>query len=63
MSSFYRYLRDRKNNPLNGRQAIVATGLKVMRIIFHLAKTGECYDSSKALGNTRLQQIASLSAA
>ena len=60
MRSFYRYLRDRKNNPLNGNQALVATGLKVMRILFHLAKTGECYDPGKALGEVRLQQIASL---
>ena len=60
MRGFYRYLRDRKNNPLNGTQAVVATGLKIMRILFHLAKTGEHYDPSKALGTVRLQQIASL---
>ena len=28
MRAFYRYLRDRKSNPLNGHQAFVATGLK-----------------------------------
>jgi transposase len=60
MRAFYRYLRNRKNNPLNGPQAFVATGLKVMRILFHLAKTGENYDPTKALGTVRLQQIASL---
>jgi transposase len=60
MRAFYRYLRDRKENPLNGHQAFVATGLKIMRILFHLAKTGEHYDPSKALGIVRLQQIASL---
>ena len=60
MNSFYRYLRDRKNNPLNGNQAVVATGLKIMRILFHIAKTGERYDPNKALGAARLQQIASL---
>jgi len=60
MRGFCRYLQDRKNNPLNGYQALVATGLKIMRILFHLAKTGESYDSSKALGAARLQQIASL---
>jgi transposase len=60
MRSFYRYLRERKHNPLNTNQAKVATGLKVMRILFHLAKTGEKYDSSKALGDVRLQQIESL---
>ena len=63
MNSFYRYLRERKNNPLNGYQAFVATGLKIMRILFHLAKSGDRYDPSKALGNARQQQIASLNAA
>ena len=60
MRAFYRYLRDRKSNPLSGHQAFVATGLKIMRILFHLAKTGESYDPNKALGIVRLQQIASL---
>ena len=60
MNKFYRYLCDRKNNPLNWNQAYVATGLKIMRILFHLAKTGEEYDPNKALGAARLQQIASL---
>ena len=60
MHSFYRYLRDRKHNPLSSNQAKVATGLKILRILFHLAKSGEKYDSIKALGDVRLQQIASL---
>jgi transposase len=58
MNGFYRYFRDRKNNPLNGHQAFVATGLKVMRILFHLAKTGQRYNPDKALGTVRQQQIA-----
>ena len=60
MRKFYHYLRNRKSNQLNGHQAFVATGLKIMRILFHLAKTGEKYDPSKALGAVRQQQIASL---
>lgn len=60
MRGFYRYLRDRNNNPLSGYQAFVATGLKIMRILFHLAKTGQKYDPQKALGAVRLEQIASL---
>ena len=60
MNKLYRYFRDRKNNPLNANQAFVAVGLKVMRILFHIAKTGERYDPSKALGAVRLQQIASI---
>jgi len=58
MHKFYRYMRVRKSNPLTSHQAFVATGLKVLRILFHLAKTGERYDSGKALGTVRLQQIA-----
>ena len=60
MRAFCRYLQDRKKNPLNRYQALVATGLKIMRILFQLAKTGESYDPGKALGDVRLQQIASL---
>jgi transposase len=60
MNKYYRYLRDRKKNPLEGNQAIVAVGLKMMRILFHIAKTGERYNPDKALGKVRLQQIASL---
>jgi len=63
MNRYYQYLRNRKSNQLSGNQAFVATGLKIMRIMFHLAKTGEKYDSSKALGTVRLQQIATLNAA
>ena len=63
MNRYYQYLRNRKSNQLSGNQAFVATGLKVMRIMFHLAKTGEKYDPSKALGTVRLQQIATLNAA
>lgn len=60
MHSLYRYFLDRKKNPLNPYQAFVATGLKIMRILFHMAKTGETYDPGKALGAVRQQQIASL---
>ena len=60
MHKLYRYFRDRKKNPLKAYQAYVAVGLKIMRILFHLAKTGERYDPSKALGAVRMQQIASL---
>jgi transposase len=60
MHKFYRYLRDRNKNPLNPQQAFVATGLKIMRILFHMARTGETYNPDKALGAVRLQQIASL---
>jgi hypothetical protein len=60
MRALYQYFRNRKNNPLESHQAYVAVGLKIMRILFHLAKTGEVYDPDKALGAVRLQQIASV---
>jgi transposase len=60
MNALYRYFRDRKNNPLSAQQAFVAVGLKIMRILFHLAKNGEKYDSEKAFGAVRLEQIASI---
>jgi len=60
MHDYYRCLRERKNNPLTGYQAFVAVGLKVMRILFHLAKNRVHYDPVKALGNVREQQIAAL---
>lgn len=60
MRAYYRCLRERKNNPLTGYQAFVAVGMKVMRILFHLAKNQIPYDPAKALGAVREQQIAAL---
>jgi len=60
MHDYYRCLTERKSNPLKRGQALVAVGLKVMRILFHMAKTGEAYDPSKALGAVRAQQASSL---
>ena len=60
MKQFYYCLRRRKKNPLGHYQALVAVGLKVMRIMFYMAKSKEKYDPDKALGSVRLEQIASL---
>jgi len=60
MKQYYRYLRERPKNPLKKEQAIVATGLKVMRIMFYMAKNREKYNPDKALGDIRKEQIASL---
>jgi len=62
MRQYYQYLRQRRNNPLGGYEAITAVGLKVMRILFYMAKNKEKYDPEKALGEVRRQQIASLAA-
>jgi transposase len=60
MRQYYQYLRKRPNNPLGGYQAFIAVGLKVMRIMFYMAKRREKYDPEKALGDVRKAQIASL---
>ena len=60
MNQYYRYLRERPKNPLGKDQALVAVGLKVMRILFYMAKNQEKYDASKALGKLRVEQISSL---
>jgi len=60
MRGYYRCFRERRQNPLTGYQAYVATGLKVMRILFHMAKNRVPYDPAKALGEVREQQIAAL---
>jgi len=60
MKQYYRYLRERPKNPLKKEQAIVATGLKVMRILFYMAKNREKYNPEKALGDIRKEQIASI---
>jgi len=62
MRQYYQYLRRRKNNPLCKDQATVAVGLKVMRIMFYMAKNKEKYNPEKALGDVRQQQILSLTA-
>jgi len=63
MREYYRYLRERPKNPLRGKQALIAVGLKVMRIMFYMAKNQEKYDPNKALGEVRKQQIESLKSA
>lgn len=60
MREYYHYLRKRSKNPLNKIQALVATGLKVMRILFYMLKNKEKYNPEKALGDVRKLQIESL---
>ena len=58
MMEFYQYLRHRPNNQLKHDQAVLAVGLKLMRILFHVVKHRELYDPKKALGEYRISQIA-----
>ena len=49
MMTYYQYLRHRSSNQLHHDQAVLAVGLKLMRIIFHVVKYKELYDPQKAL--------------
>lgn len=57
MLSFYHYLRHRPTNQLSHHQAVLAIGLKLMRIMFHVVKYREFYDPNKALGPERIAQL------
>jgi len=57
MRQYYHYLRRRPVNQLKHNQAILAVGLKLMRIMFHVVKNKELYNPDKALGEVRIQQI------
>jgi len=60
MRQYYQYLKKRLKNPLNKKQALVATGLKIMRILFYMLKNNEKYNPEKTLGDVRKLQIESL---
>ena len=62
MMMYYQYLRHRPTNQLKHQQAVLAVGLKLMRVMFHIAKTHELYSPEKVLGEIRLNQIESISA-
>ena len=38
-------------------ERLIAVGLKLMRILFHVVKHRELYDPQKALGEYRISQI------
>lgn len=60
MRAYYNYLRHRPTNQLKHQQAILAVGLKLMRIMFHVVKYKEFYSAEKSLGEERLRQIQSV---
>jgi transposase len=60
LRQLYYYFRRRSINPLKYNQAVVAVGLKAMRVLFYMAKTKAKYDPSKALGDIRKEQIAQI---
>jgi transposase len=54
----YQYLLSRPQNPLKKKQALVAMAMKLLRIIWALARKQEYYDPAKALGVYRQSQLA-----
>ena len=49
MMAYYQYLRHRGSNQLHHNQAVLAVGLKLMRIMFRVVKHREFYDPQKAI--------------
>ena len=62
MMMYYQYLRHRPSNQLTHQQAVLAVGLKLMRVMFYVARAHECYDAGKVLGEIRMNQIKSIGA-
>jgi hypothetical protein len=53
----YHYFLTRPQNPLKKKQALVAISLKLLRVMFGLARKKENYDCQKVLGEYRLTQL------
>ena len=43
----YQYFRTRENNPLKGKQAIIAAGCRLIRVFYAILKRGVDYDPQK----------------
>lgn len=60
--ALYNYFLKRPQNPLKSKQALIAISMKLIRVMFTLAKKRENYDSEKVLGEHRMKQINQLAA-
>ncbi|MDN5332321.1 MAG: hypothetical protein PWP45_1546, partial [Tepidanaerobacteraceae bacterium] len=60
--ALYNYFLKRPKNPLKSKQALIAISVKLIRVMFTLAKKKENYDSRKVLGEYRMMQINKLAA-
>lgn len=56
-SELYRYLINRKQNPLERKKALIAVATKLIRVILTLIERKENYDSAKVLGPVRENQL------
>ncbi len=50
MKAFYRYMTTRQENPLAGKQALIAVAVKMIKVMLAVCKKREYYDGSK-VGN------------
>lgn len=55
--ALYEHFKTRPQNPLKGKQALVALACKLLRVLFTLAKKQCTYDPAKALGAWRTEQL------
>ncbi|SHF67452.1 Transposase [Desulforamulus putei DSM 12395] len=53
MKAFYEYLKNRKENPLAGKQALIAVAVKMMKVMLAVCKNRSNYDGGK-VGNQNL---------
>ncbi|KUK07935.1 MAG: ISChy2, transposase [Caldanaerobacter subterraneus] len=60
--ALYNYFLKRPKNPLKAKQALIAISVKLVRVMFALAKKRENYDPQKVLGEYRMMQINQLAA-
>lgn len=54
----YYYFLTRPEKPLCRKAALIAVSLKILRVLFHLAKTKQAYDGELVLGRARKAQFA-----
>lgn len=55
--ALYEYFKTRQQNPLKGKQALVALACKLLRVLFTLVQKQCTYDPAKALGPWRAEQL------
>jgi transposase len=55
--ALYQYSLHRSQNPLKKKQALIAISLKLLRVMFGLARKKQNYDPKKVLGEYRINQI------
>ena len=55
--ALYKHFRTRQQNPLKGKQALVALACKLLRVLFTLVRKQCSYDPARALGAWRAEQL------